>query len=139
MSAVAGTGNDERPASLRLWNAGGRSSWEFDECWRSGRRSIASTFFPIADRDTGTNLAFTLGAVLQGLREPRFATAGEVVRRAATESDRCRARKLGCDPGVFLQGVAEVLAPGLPPTPDLLARAALGGIVPRPESDDRAP
>ena len=83
--------------------------------------------FPIADRDTGTNLAFTLGAVLQGLREPRFAIAGEVVRRAATEAIDAARGNSGAILAYFFQGVAEVLAPGLPPTPDLLARAALGG------------
>jgi len=63
--------------------------------------------FPIADRDTGTNLAFTLGAVLQGLREPRFATAGEVVRRAATEAIDAARGNSGAILAYFFQGVAE--------------------------------
>ena len=83
--------------------------------------------FPVADRDTGTNLAFTLGVVLQGVREPRFATAGDVLRRAAAEaSDGARGNSGGIL-AAFFQGVAEVLEPGLPPTPEALARAALCG------------
>ena len=42
--------------------------------------------FPVPDGDTGTNLAFTLSAVLQGVRAPRLASAGEVLRRAAAEA-----------------------------------------------------
>ena len=83
--------------------------------------------FPIADRDTGTNLAFTLGAVLQGMREPRFATAGEVLRRAAAEAVDAARGNSGAIMAYFFQGVAEVLEPGLPPTAEVLARAALGG------------
>ncbi len=83
--------------------------------------------FPVADGDTGTNLAFTLGAVLQGVREPRFATAGEVLRRAAAEAIDGARGNSGAILASFLQGVAEVLEPGLPPTPEVLARAAVGG------------
>jgi len=83
--------------------------------------------FPIADRDTGTNLAFTLGAVLQGLREPRFATAGDVLRRAAEEAIDGARGNSGAILAYFFQGVAEVLEPGLQPTPAVLARAAVCG------------
>jgi len=83
--------------------------------------------FPIADGDTGTNLAFTLGAVLQGLREPRFATDGEVLRRAAAEAIDAARGNSGAIMAYFFQGMAEGLEPGLPSTPEVLARAALGG------------
>jgi len=43
--------------------------------------------FPVPDGDTGTNLAFTLGAVLQGVRKPRFASAGDVLHCAAAEAN----------------------------------------------------
>ena len=83
--------------------------------------------FPIADHDTGANLAFTLGAVLQGVREPRFATAGEVLRRAAAEAIDAARGNSGAIMAAFFQGVAEVLEPGLRPTPEVLARAAVWG------------
>jgi len=83
--------------------------------------------FPLADGDTGTNLAFTLGGVLQGVREPRFATAGEVLHRAAAEAIDAARGNSGAILACFFQGVAEVLEPGLPSTPEVLARATLGG------------
>jgi hypothetical protein len=83
--------------------------------------------FPIADGDTGTNLAFTLGAVLQGLREPRFAAAGEVMRRAAADAADSARGNSGAILASFFQGVAEVLEPGLQLTPEVLARAAACG------------
>ena len=62
--------------------------------------------FPIADRDTGTNLAFTLGAVLQGLREPRFATAGDVLRFFTAMAD-------GGAPVLTPDEVAQLSSPAL--------------------------
>ena len=83
--------------------------------------------FPVADRDTGTNLAFTLGAVLQGIREPRFASAGDVLRRAAVEAlDGARGNS-GAIMAQFLQGMAKALEPGRQPTSAALARAAAAG------------
>jgi uncharacterized protein len=83
--------------------------------------------FPVADRDTGTNLAFTLGVVLQGIREPRFTSASQLLRRAAAEAIDGARGNSGAILAAFLQGMAEVLEPGLPPTLDVLARAAVGG------------
>ena len=83
--------------------------------------------FPIADRDTGTNLAFTLGAVLQAVRAPRFATAGEVLRSAAAEAIDGARGNSGAILAHFFQGVAEALEPGLLPTPEVLARALVCG------------
>lgn len=83
--------------------------------------------FPIADRDTGTNLAFTLGAVLQAVRSPRFATAGEVLRYASAEAIDSARGNSGAILAHFFQGVAEVLEPGLLLTPEVLARAVVCG------------
>ena len=83
--------------------------------------------FPIADGDTGTNLAFTLGAVVQGLKEPRFATAGEVLRRAAAEAADAARGNSGAIMAAFFQGVAEVLESCPQPTSEVLAQAALHG------------
>ena len=83
--------------------------------------------FPVADGDTGANLAFTLGAVLQGMREPRFASASDVLRRAAVEAlDGARGNS-GAILAQFLQGVAEAMEPGRPLTSGVLARAATSG------------
>lgn len=83
--------------------------------------------FPVADRDTGTNLAFTLGAVLQGVRASRFASAGEVLRRAAAEAIDSARGNSGAILAHFFQGVAEVPEPGRPLTSEVLARAAARG------------
>ena len=83
--------------------------------------------FPVADRDTGTNLAFTLGAVLQGVRASRFASAGEVLRRAAAEAVDSARGNSGAILAHFFQGMAEVPEPGRPLTFEVLARAAARG------------
>lgn len=66
--------------------------------------------YPVADHDTGTNLAYTLGAVLQGLREPVPVGAGAVWQRTANDvADRAR----GCSGVIlaqFFHGIAEKLA-----------------------------
>jgi hypothetical protein len=83
--------------------------------------------FPVADSDTGTNLAFTLGAVLQGMRNPRFASASDVLRRAAVEAlDGARGNS-GAILAQFLQGVAAALEPGRQLSSSALARAAMSG------------
>lgn len=83
--------------------------------------------FPVADGDTGTNLACTLGVVLQGLREPCFATAEHVLRRAATDAHDGARGNSGAILAQFLQGAADALAPGLRLAPAALAQAALRG------------
>jgi len=83
--------------------------------------------FPVADGDTGTNLAFTLGAVLQGVREPRFASAGEVLRRAAAEAIDGARGNSGAILAHFLQGMAERAEPGRRLTPAILAEVAAHG------------
>ena len=83
--------------------------------------------FPVADGDTGTNLAFTLGAVLQGMRTPRFASAGEILQRAAAEAIDSARGNSGAILAHFFQGVAEVPEPRRPLTSEVLARAAARG------------
>jgi len=83
--------------------------------------------YPVADGDTGTNLAFTLGAVRQGMREPRFACAGGVLRRAAAEAIDGARGNSGAILAHFFRGVAEVPAPGRRLTSADLARAAICG------------
>lgn len=63
--------------------------------------------FPVADGDTGTNLAFTLGSVLQVVNAGRQGHAGELLRRAASEAlDGARGNS-GAIMAQFLQGVSE--------------------------------
>jgi hypothetical protein len=83
--------------------------------------------FPVADGDTGTNLTFTLGAVLQGIREPRFACAADVLQRAAGEALDSARGNSGAILAQFLQGVAGELEPGRQLTFGGLARAAARG------------
>jgi DegV family protein with EDD domain len=83
--------------------------------------------FPVPDGDTGTNLAFTLGAVLQGLRRPRFADAAEVLRCAAAEANDGARGNSGVILAHFFQGAAETLGPGVSLTLAALAQAASGG------------
>ena len=83
--------------------------------------------FPVPDGDTGTNLAFTLSAVLQGVRAPRLASAGEVLRRAAAEAIDGARGNSGAILAQFFQGVSEALGPSKRLTPDALARAVSRG------------
>ena len=83
--------------------------------------------FPVADGDTGTNLAFTLGAVLQGLRLPRFTSAGDVLRCVAAEANDGARGNSGVILAHYFSGVAEALAPGEPLTLAVLARVTNAG------------
>ena len=83
--------------------------------------------FPVRDHDAGTNLAYTVGSVLQCLRQPQPAAAGVVLQRVAHEiTDSAR----GCS-GVmlaqFFQGLAETLAASPRVTPAQLAAAVARG------------
>lgn len=80
--------------------------------------------FPVADGDTGTNLAFTLGAVLQGMREPRLTSAAAVLRQVGADAIDGARGNAGAILAHFFQGVAEGLEPGTPLTPAVLAQAA---------------
>jgi hypothetical protein len=83
--------------------------------------------WPVADHDTGTNLAATLGAVLVGLRELRRAGAGAVLRRAAGEAGDGARGNAGAILSQFFHGAAEALADNPRLTLPALAVAAAHG------------
>lgn len=83
--------------------------------------------YPVADHDTGTNLAYTLGAVVQGLREPQAAGAGAILRRAANEAADSARGNSGVILAQFFQGVADTLTGAVRLTPATLAAAAAHG------------
>lgn len=83
--------------------------------------------FPVPDGDTGTNLAFTLSAVLAGVRAPKLASAGEVLRRAAAEAIDGARGNSGAIIAQFFQGISEALGPSKRLTPGALARAVARG------------
>lgn len=65
--------------------------------------------FPVPDGDTGTNMAFTFAAVLNGLRGLRRAGVGQVLRRAADDAlDGARGNS-GAIVAQFFQGLAQAL------------------------------
>lgn len=66
--------------------------------------------FPVADGDTGSNLAFTLSAVEQALRPWRGGSAGDLLRRAGDEAIDGARGNSGAILAQFLQGVGERLA-----------------------------
>lgn len=65
--------------------------------------------FPVADGDTGSNLAFTLSAVEQALRPLRLGSAGSLLRRAGDEAIDGARGNSGAILAQFLQGVGEYL------------------------------
>jgi len=83
--------------------------------------------FPVADGDTGTNLAFTLMAVLGAVQVRRAGDAGEVLGRAASEAIDGARGNSGAILAQFLQGVSESLAGRRRFSPALLATAVTGG------------
>ena len=83
--------------------------------------------FPVADGDTGSNLAFTLSAVLEAVRPLRQAHAGSVLERAASEAIDGARGNSGAILAQFLQGVSEALANvGRLRAENLVAAAGLG-------------
>ncbi len=83
--------------------------------------------FPVADGDTGTNLAFTLGVVLQGLRTTRLRSAGAVLQCVALDAEDGARGNSGAVLAHFFQGVAETLEPNQPLTTAVLASAVQQG------------
>ena len=83
--------------------------------------------FPVPDGDTGTNLAFTLGAMLGVVRERRRGHAGEVLRRVASEAIDGARGNSGAIMAQFFQGLSERLAGSARLTPAALAAAAAEG------------
>ncbi len=66
--------------------------------------------FPVADGDTGSNLAFTLSAVLEAVRPLKHAHAGNVLERAAGEAIDGARGNSGAILAQFLQGASEALS-----------------------------
>jgi hypothetical protein len=83
--------------------------------------------FPVPDGDTGTNLAFTLSAVLNALVARRQGHAGLVMQRAASEAIDGARGNSGAILAQFLQGVSETLNGRRTVTPQLLAEASATG------------
>lgn len=84
--------------------------------------------FPVPDRDTGTNLAAMLGAVLPVLqRRPPADVAGlfEVVATEAADAARGNAGSILAH---YFHGVAAALPAGAPATLPVLARAFAAGV-----------
>ncbi|MEP6634055.1 MAG: DegV family protein [Luteimonas sp.] len=63
--------------------------------------------FPVADGDTGNNLAFTLGAVLNGALSRRCGHTGELLRRIGDDAIDGARGNSGAILAQFLYGVAE--------------------------------
>jgi len=83
--------------------------------------------FPVPDNDTGTNLAFTLGAVREQIRGIPARDVETVFRTAATEAiDNARGNS-GAILAHFLHGAAEALKPGEALTASCLATLATAG------------
>lgn len=83
--------------------------------------------FPVADGDTGTNLAFSLGAVLHGMREPRRTSAAAVLRQVGADAIDGARGNSGAILAHFFQGLADDLDPSTPLIATELARAAARG------------
>ena len=66
--------------------------------------------FPVADGDTGSNLAFTLSAVERALAPLRWLSAGALLRRAGDEAIDGARGNSGAILAQFLQGLGERLA-----------------------------
>jgi len=126
---------DERAAiSLRLWIAGGHSSWESGGLSHSVKRSIASTFSHRGWRYRHQTWHSPLGAVVQGLIRTAFRhrRRGPAACGWPRRADAARGNS-GAIMRAFFQGVAEVLESCPQPTSEVLARLALHAIMSRPK------
>jgi DegV family protein with EDD domain len=83
--------------------------------------------FPVPDGDTGTNLAFTLGAVMCAIQPRRQGHAGELLRRAASEAIDGARGNSGAILAQFFQGVSEPLVSARRLTAESLAAATAVG------------
>ena len=83
--------------------------------------------FPVPDGDTGTNLAFTLAAVVNAVRGDREGHAGDLMRRAASEAIDGARGNSGAILAQFLQGVSEAIGTRRTVTPAVLAEASATG------------
>lgn len=83
--------------------------------------------FPVADGDTGSNLAFTLGSVLTGALSRRAAGVGELMRRVSEDAIDGGRGNSGAILAQFLTGVAAGLADRVSIEPEHLAHAVRAG------------
>ena len=83
--------------------------------------------FPVADGDTGSNLAFTLGSVLAGALSRRTAGAGELMRRVGEDAIDGARGNSGAILAQFFTGVAESLGSQVAIEPRSLASAVRAG------------
>lgn len=83
--------------------------------------------FPVADGDTGSNLAFTLASVLSGALSRRIAGAGELMRRVGEDAIDGGRGNSGAILGQFLTGVALNIGDRVAVAPGQLALAVRAG------------
>lgn len=83
--------------------------------------------FPVADGDTGSNLAFTLGSVLTGALSRRAAGVGELMRRVGEDAIDGGRGNSGAILAQFLTGVAASIGDRAAIAPEHLARAVRAG------------
>ncbi len=83
--------------------------------------------FPVPDGDTGTNMAFTLAAVMGAIEPRRQGHAGELLRRAASEAIDGARGNSGAILAQFFQGLSEPLVSARRLTAESLAAAAAAG------------
>jgi DegV family protein with EDD domain len=83
--------------------------------------------FPVADGDTGNNLAFTMGSVLSGALSRRAASVGELLRRVGEDAVDGGRGNSGAILAQFLTGVAAALGDRIAVAPAQLARAVQAG------------
>lgn len=84
--------------------------------------------FPVPDRDTGTNLASMLGAVLPVLHRRQPAGPAELLQRVATEAADAARGNAGSILAHYLHGLAAALPAGAPVTAPVLAQAFAAGV-----------
>ena len=83
--------------------------------------------FPVADGDTGSNLAFTLGGVLTGALSRRTAGAGELMRKVGEDAVDGARGNSGAILAQFFTGIAESIGSRVAIEPEYLARAVRAG------------
>jgi uncharacterized protein len=83
--------------------------------------------FPVPDGDTGSNLAFTLSAVLQRSLSRRTRAVDELLRQVADDAIDGARGNSGAILAQFFHGVSEAVAGQRTVTPALLARAVQVG------------
>lgn len=83
--------------------------------------------FPVADGDTGSNLAFTLGSVLTGALSRRSGGVGELLRRVSEDAIDGGRGNSGAILAQFLTGVAGEIGGHMAVAPAHLAMAVRAG------------